>query len=106
MDRHGGRDGRRALPADFPLRRMGCGARPGPNCLAASGRRAACAGISQRGPAALSHRFIVVVTLTSSVVLGAVGHFHQHRLWTYISPAIVEIIRLSNTSLFKRNRTI
>ena len=40
-------------------------------------------------PAALSHRFIVVVTLTSSVVLGTPGRRHQHSVRTYLAPATV-----------------
>ena len=46
VDRHGGGDGLGALPAHLPLYRMGCRARPRANCLAASDRSAARAGIS------------------------------------------------------------
>ncbi len=45
-------------------------------------------------PHALSQRFIVVVTLTSLLFWALSGYFHQHRLWTHLAPAIVEITRL------------
>ena len=80
VDRHRGGDGRRALPAGLPPRRLGRGSRPRPDRAAASDRRAAGAGIPQRGSCRTVPSIYRRGDADQPVVLGAAGRRHQHRV--------------------------
>ena len=73
VDSHGCRNSRWALLTGLPFRSMGCGTWPRSHRATASDRRAPCAESHGEVPAALSHRFIVVVTLTSLLFWALLG---------------------------------